>query len=63
MGSFFLKKFVQRMAYEKLKFKDGIDMEVKVNLIFIYFHLHGPSNPTTLKDVSRRTFEEFVGRE
>ena len=50
MGSFFLENIVQRVAYEKLKFKDGIDMEVKVNLIFIYFHLHGPSNPTTLED-------------
>ena len=52
MGSFFLKKFVQRMAYEKLKFKDGIDIEIQVNLGFINFHGHDPGNPTTFEKES-----------
>ena len=34
-GYFFLKKFVQRMAYEKLKFKDGKDVEIYENLNFV----------------------------
>ena len=49
MGRFFLKKFVQRMAYEKLKFKDGIAMEIYENLNFVNYDWHGPGNPTTLK--------------
>ena len=60
-GMFFLEKIVQGVAYEKLKFKDGIDMEVQVNLIFVYFDGHDPGNPTTLEDESRRTFEEYIG--
>jgi hypothetical protein len=37
MGRFYLRKFVQRVAYEELKFKDGIDMEVQVNLDFVNY--------------------------
>jgi hypothetical protein len=51
------------VAYEKLKFKDGLDMEVQGNLVFIYFDWHGPGNSTTLENESRRTFEEFVGQD
>jgi hypothetical protein len=36
------------VAYEKIKLKDGKDVEVQTNLGFIYFHWHSPSNPTTL---------------
>ena len=52
MGMFFLDKIFQRVAYEKIKIKDGIDMKVYENLDFINYDWHGPSNPTTLKDVS-----------
>jgi hypothetical protein len=34
MGRFFFNKFVQGMAYEKLKLEDGKDMEIYVNLKF-----------------------------
>ena len=49
MGSCYLRKLVQRVAYEELKLKDGIDMEVQVNLDFVNYDRHGPGNPTTLK--------------
>ena len=39
-----MEKIAQRVTYEKLKFKDGKDVEIYVNLIFIYFNWHGPSN-------------------
>jgi hypothetical protein len=35
MGWFFLKKFFQGVAYENIKLKDGIDMEVYENLDFV----------------------------
>jgi hypothetical protein len=63
MGRFFLEKIVQGVAYEKLKFKNGIDMEVQVNLIFVYFDGHDLGNPTTLEDESCGSFEEFIGRD
>ena len=50
MGRFFLKKFVQRVAYEKIELKDGKDVEIYENLDFVNYDRHGPSNPTTLKD-------------
>ena len=56
-------KIVQGMAYEKLKLKDGKDVEIYENLDFVYFDGHGPSNPTTLEDESRGTFEESIGRD
>ena len=62
-GYFFLKKFVQRVAYEKIELKDGKDVEIYENLDFFYCDWHGPSNPTTLEDESQRTFEELVGRD
>jgi len=52
MGRFFLDKIFQRVAYENIKLKDGIDMEVYENLNFVYFNWHGPNNPTTLKEES-----------
>ena len=63
MDRFFLKKFVQRVAYEKIKLKDGKDVKIYENLDFVYFNWHGPDNPTTLKDEPRGTFEKFVARD
>jgi hypothetical protein len=40
------------VAYEKLKLKDGKDVEIYENLDIVYLHGHGPSNPTTLEDES-----------
>jgi hypothetical protein len=40
------------VAYEKLKLKDGKDVEIYENLDIVYFDGHGPSNPTTLEDES-----------
>ena len=50
MGRFFLDKIFQRIAYENIKLKDGIDMEVQANLDLINYDWHSPSSPTTLKD-------------
>jgi len=36
MSRFFLEKIVQRVTYEKLKFKDGKDVEIYVNLVFVF---------------------------
>ena len=52
MGRFFLEKIVQRVDYEKFKFKDGKDVEIYGNLDFIYFDWRGTSDPTTLKNES-----------
>ena len=52
MGRFSLEKIIQGVAYEKLKFKDGINMEVKANLSFINFNWHGLNNHTTFEDES-----------
>ena len=52
MWIFFLKKFVQRVAYEKIELKDGKDVDIYENLDFVYFNWHGPNNPTTLKEES-----------
>ena len=48
MGSFFLNKIFQSVAYENIKLKDGIDMEVYENLDFVNFDWHVPGDPTTL---------------
>ena len=50
MGIFFLNKIFKRVAYEKLKLKDGKDVEIYENLNSIYYGWHGPSNPSTLKN-------------
>ena len=50
MEIFFLKKFVQRVAYEKIELKDGKDVEIYKNLDFVNFDWHGPGNPTTLEN-------------
>ena len=63
MGRFFLQKIAQGVAYEKLKFKDGINMEVKANLSFINFNWHGLNNHTTFEDESWQTFKKLVGRD
>ena len=60
MGRFFLGKIVLGVPYEKLKLKDGKDVEIYENLDFVYFDGHGPSNPTTLEDESRETFEDII---
>ena len=52
IGRFFLGKIIQWVAYEKLKLKDGKEMEIYENLDFVYFDGHGPGNPTTLEDES-----------
>jgi hypothetical protein len=39
-----------QVAYEKIKLKDGKDVEIYENLNFVYYDWHGPSNPTTLED-------------
>jgi hypothetical protein len=61
MERFFLKKLFKRVVDEKFKIDDGIDVEVQANLGFIYLDWQGPSNPTTLQDESRGTFEELIG--
>ena len=63
MGRFFLDKIFQRVAYENIKLKDGIDMEVNENLDFVNYDGYGPGDPTTLKYESRGTFEKFVCRD
>ena len=50
MGKFFLNKIFQRVAYENIKIKDGIDMEVYENLDFVNYDWHVPWDPTTLKN-------------
>ena len=40
MGRFFLDKIFQRVAYENIKLKDGIDMEVYENLDFVNYDWH-----------------------
>ena len=50
MGRFFLDKIFQRVAYENIKLKDGIDMEVYENLDFVNFDWHVPGDPTTLEN-------------
>jgi hypothetical protein len=57
----FLKKFVQRVAYEKIKLKDGRDVKIYENLDFVNYDSQGPSDFTTLEKESQRTFEELVG--
>ena len=63
MGRIFLGNIVQGVAYEKLKLKDGKHVEIYENLDFAYFDGHDPSNPTTLEEESRGTFEEFIDRD
>jgi len=46
---FFLKKFVQRVAYEKIKLKDGKDVEIYENLDFVNCDWHNPDDLTTPK--------------
>ena len=50
MARFFLDKIFQRVAYENIKLKDGIDMEVCENLDFVNCDWHGLGNPTILKN-------------
>jgi hypothetical protein len=38
MERFFLNKIFKRVAYENIKLKDGINMEVQVNLGFVNFY-------------------------
>ena len=59
MGIFFLNKIFKRVAYEKLKLKDGKDVEIYENLNFVYFDGHGPSNPTTLKNSPNRLLKSL----
>ena len=49
MGISFLKKFVQRVAYEKIKLKDGKDVEIYENLDFVNCDWHSPDDLTTPK--------------
>ena len=49
MGRFFFEKFSNRVPYEKIKLKDGKDVEIYENLNFVYFDGHGPRNPTHSK--------------
>ena len=42
MEKFFLNKIFQRVAYENIKIKDGIDMEVYENLDFVNYDWHVP---------------------
>jgi hypothetical protein len=37
LGRFFIEKFFNGVAYENIKFKDGIDMEVYENLDFVNY--------------------------
>jgi hypothetical protein len=39
----------QRVAYENIKLKDGIHMEVYKILNFVNYDWHGPSDPTALE--------------
>jgi hypothetical protein len=49
MGRFFLNKIFQRVAYQNIKFKDGIDMEVYENLDFVNYDWHVPCDPSALE--------------
>ena len=49
MGRFFLTKFVQWVAYEKIELKDGKDVKIYENLNFVNYDWHGPTDPTTLE--------------
>jgi hypothetical protein len=49
MGSFSLDKIFQGVAYENIKLKDGIDMEVYENLNIVNYDWHNPRDPTTLE--------------
>ena len=62
MERFLLDKIFQRVAYENIKLKDGIDMEVNGNLDCVNCDWHIPGDPTTLEKQSQRTFKEFIGR-
>jgi hypothetical protein len=50
LGRVFLEKIFQRVAYENIKLKDGIDMEVYGNLEFVNYDWHIPGDPTTLEN-------------
>jgi len=63
MARFFLDKIFQRVAYENIKLKDGIDMKVYENLDFVNYDWHSLGDPTTLKNCPKRTFEKFIGRD
>ena len=49
MGRFFFEKFSNRVPYEKIKLKDGKDVEIYENLDCVNYDWHGPVDPTTLK--------------
>ena len=59
MGRFFFEKFVLRVAYVKIKLKDGKDVEIYENLDIVNFNWHVPDDSTTLENESRGTFEKF----
>jgi hypothetical protein len=49
-GKLFLNKIFQRVAYENIKFKDGIDMEVYEYLDFVNYDWHVPCDPQYSKN-------------
>jgi hypothetical protein len=53
---FFLNTTFKGVAYENIKLKDDIDMEVQANLDFINFYWHCPNNPTTFKKIVPKDF-------
>ena len=54
-------KVVQRAAYKKIKIEDIKDVEVKVDLNFVYSNWHGTCDPSALKNVFKgTTFQEFT---
>jgi hypothetical protein len=50
MGRFFLNKILQRVAYEKIKLEDGVDVKNYENLDFVNCDWHGPSNPIAFEE-------------
>jgi len=56
-----MMKVVQRAAYKKIKIEDIKDVEVKVDLNFVYSNWHGTCDPSALKNVFKgTTFQEFT---
>ena len=49
MGRFFLEKIFKWVAYNKIKLKDGKDVEIYENLDFVNCDWHNPDDLTTPK--------------
>ena len=57
-----MDKIFLRVAYENIKLKDGIDMEVCENLDFVNCDWHGLGDPTILKNSPKGLLKSLLVR-